>query len=152
LRRIASPKGRTIAGESIDDVIEPIFSGPAFERQQDPEEFFTRLVEDWNLERLFQFELQYFLFDKVRDQPTSEPVFAPQSAVVIKAPFDVEIPFGTPFDATEIDDHGTKIPVSYKILEPPPVLVYQFMRFIHHLGAPATKINDDLVNITQKST
>jgi ubiquitin C-terminal hydrolase len=65
----------------------------------------------------------------------------------LKAPFDVKTPFETPFKPTEIDDHGDKVPVAFKILKPPSVLVYQFVRFIPILDDHAQKINDPLVNM-----
>jgi hypothetical protein len=150
LKRISEVKGQTIPGDLVDDLIRPIFPDHEFEKQQDPEEFFTQLVESWNLSRLFEFELQYHLYDQEADKATDYPFLNPQKAVVLKAPFDAETPFGTPFLPTEIDDHGQKVLVAYKILKPPPVLIYQFMRFTTFLDAPALKINDDLINISDQ--
>jgi hypothetical protein len=82
LKRISEVKGETISGGFIDALISPIFEGREFEKQQDPEEFLTRLVESWNLHRLFMFQLQYFIYDREHKLTTDYPMVQPQKSVV----------------------------------------------------------------------
>jgi hypothetical protein len=144
----------SIDAKLINDLIRPIFHGEAFNEQQDPGEFFTELVESWNLNRLFEFYTQDYVYDTQKRQATNYPIFTADKNVLIKAKFDVETPFGTPFEPTEKEDRGTVVPIVSRIVQPPPILIYQFMRFTpltdNDLGAPIQKINDDLINIADQ--
>jgi hypothetical protein len=145
INRTPKPKEAYIHYDLIDKIIRPIFPGAEFENQQDPEQFFTTVIHKYGLTHLFLFQLQYYRLDD--DNPVIDPIYHSAVETVLKAPFNAEIPFRTPFLPSFIDDEGTPVEVFHKTVSPPPILVYQFKRFIPNSNGPVQKINTPFTQI-----
>jgi hypothetical protein len=91
------------------------------------------------------FKLQYFRLDD--EDPIIDPIYDSTAETVLKAPFNAEIPLRTPFLTSYIDDRGTPIEVYHKIVSPPPILVYQFKRFVSNSNGPVQKTNTPFAQI-----